>query len=400
MRTFSNRVGRIKISPAAALRRQARELRDAGRDVLVLSSGDLDFATPEHVVTAAYQAILRGETKYTNVDGTPEAKDAVRHKFRQQNGLDFTREEVIVCNGSTQALSNSLFALVGPGDEVIIPTPCWPTYIDQVELAEGAPVKVAGDARDGFKLTAEKLARAITGRTRCLIIDNPVNPTGAVYSREELAAIASVLLGHPNVWVLTDDLYEHVLFDNVTFATIAQVEPRLADRTVTINGVAKAYAMMGWRIGFAGGPADVIREMTKVQSQNTAGASSVAQAAAVAALTGPQQLVRERAAILAGNRGLIVDLINGCPGLSCARPQGTFYLMVSCAAVMGRKKPDGGVIASDRDFAAFLLDAANVVVVPGGDLYLSPYVRLSFARSSEFLTEAARRIKQACSNLK
>jgi len=392
-------MGRIAASPAAVLRRRARELRAAGRDVIELSSGDVDFATPAHVVAAAAEGARRGETRYTNADGTPELKDAVRAALRREHGLDFERDEIIVTAGSAQALFEALFATLAPGDEVIVPTPCWPSYVEQVRLADGTPVLLPCAPEHGFRLRPEQLEAAITARTRWLVLNNPVNPTGVTYSADELAAFAEVLHRHPQVWVLADGLYQHIVFDGGRAPTIAEVAPRLRERTITVGGVAKSYAMMGWRVGWAAGPAAIVREMTKIQSQTTSCASSISQAAALAALTGPQALLAERADVLAERRDAFVRLLSRCEGLACAAPEGTFYLFASCAGVIGRRTPDGRTIETDRDFAAYLLDNVDVAVVPGADLGLSPYVRMSFANPHAVLDDAARRIERACAAL-
>jgi aspartate aminotransferase len=394
--SFAPRTSRIKLSPASLLRSEVQARRAAGRDIIALNSGDLDFPTPDHVIAAAHAAALRGETKYTTVDGTPALKDAVRVKFRRDNGLDYGPDEVMVANGSTQVIFNAFFATVAAGDEVIVPRPSWEPYLDQVRLVGGEPVLVPCAQNNGFKLTPEDLDAAITRRTRWVVINNPNNPTGAVYSHAELAGLADVLLRHPSVHVLADDLYEHIVFDGRRCETIAAVEPRLKARTLTVNGVAKAYAMMGWHIGYGGGPAALIREMVKLQSQSTSAASSIGQAAAVAALTGPQDVLSERTAALARRRDAFVAHLNRCPGLTCPYPEGTFYLFVSCAGLIGTRTPAGKPIRSDRDVAAYLLEAADVAVVPGEDCGLSPYFRGSFAYASERLSEAGARIERAC----
>ena len=396
---FAPRTVRIAASPAAVLRRRARELRAAGRDVIELSSGDLDFATPVHVVAAAAEAARRGETRYTNVDGMPELKDAVRAAFRRQNGLAFAPEEIIVTAGSTQALFEALFATLARGDEVIVPTPCWMPYIEQVRLADGTPVRLPCAQNNGFRLRPDELAAAITPRTRWVVINNPVNPTGVVYPAEELTAIAEVLHAHPHVWVLADGLYEHIVFDGRRAPTIVEVAPWLKRRALTVGGVAKSYAMMGWRVGWAAGPAALVREMAKIQSQTTSCASSISQAAALAALTGPQEILAERAAVLQERRDAFVALLDACEGLMCTAPDGTFYLFASCAGVIGKRAPDGREIATDRDFAAYLLDRVDVAVVPGEDLGLSPYVRVSFANPMEVIEKAGGRIRRACAEL-
>jgi aspartate aminotransferase len=396
---LSPRTSRIEASPASVLRRRARELRAAGRDVIELSSGDLDFPTPDHVIAAANRAARRGETRYTNVDGTVELKDAVRETFRRQNGLAYERNEVIICNGSTQALANALFATLRDGDEVIVPAPYWAPYLAQVRLADGTPVLIRCPQNNAFKLNPEDLRAAITARTRWVVINNPVNPSGAVYTSAELSAIAAVLLDHPDIWVLADGLYEHIVFNGRSAPTIAEVEPRLKERTLTVSGVAKTYAMMGWRIGYAGGPAPLIGAMTNIQSQTTSGASSISQSAAFAALTGPQDLIAERAAILARRRDAFIASLNRCIGLSCPYPDGTFYALVSCAGLIGAKTPAGSRIETDRDVANYLLEAVDVAVVAGADCGVSPYFRASFAVPTERLAEAAARIERACAAL-
>jgi aspartate aminotransferase len=398
--TLSQRMSHIGASPASILRRRARELREAGRDIIELSSGNLDFATPDHVVTAAHAAARRGETRYTDVDGTTELKDAVRAALQRCNSLSYARDEVVICNGSTQALFNALLATLAPGGEVLVPAPYWAPYLDQVRLTGGTPVIVPCPQNNGFKLRPDDLEAAITARTRWLIINNPVNPSGAVYSAEELSAIAAVLLQHPDIWILADGLYEHIVFDSLHAPTMAEVEPRLKSRTLTVSGVAKTYAMMGWRIGYAAGPAALIRAMINIQSQTTSCASSVSQAAAVAALGGTQDLLHERASILRERRDLFVRMLNGCEGLSCEPPQGTFYLLVSCAGLIGKRSTDGSKIQSDRDLAAYLLDHADVAVFPGEDFGLSPYIRVSFANPQSTLEEAGRRLKHACEALR
>jgi aspartate aminotransferase len=399
MPALAPRMSGIHASPASMLRRRARELRTAGRDIIELSSGNLDFATPDHVIAAAHAAALRGETRYTDVDGTPELKQAVRAALLRDHHLTYAQDEIVITNGSTQALFNALLATLAPGDEVIVPAPYWAPYLDQARLAGGTPVVVACPQNNGFRLRPDDLRAAITPRTRWLVLNNPVNPSGAVYRREELAGIAEVLKQHPDIWILADGLYEQIVFESERAPTLAGIEPRLKPRTLTVSGVAKSYAMMGWRIGYAAGPAPLIREMIKIQSQTTSGASSISQAAAVAALNGPQDLLRQRALVLRQKRDRFVTLLNGCAGLACAAPEGTFYLMVSCAGVIGKSSPDGKTIRSDRDFAAYLLDHADLVVFPGEDLGLSPYIRISFANSPSTIEEAGRRMKRACEGL-
>jgi aspartate aminotransferase len=399
MPALAPRLNGIHASPASVLRRRARELRAAGRDIIELSSGNLDFATPDHVVAAAHAAALRGETRYTDVDGTPELKQAVHAALLRNHHLIYAPDEIVICNGSTQALFNALLATLAPGEEVIIPTPYWAPYLDQVRLCGGVPVQVSCSQNNGFKLRPADLKAAITPQTRWLIINNPINPSGAVYRREELAEIAGVLGQYPDVWILADGLYEQIVFDADCAPTLAEIEPRLKPRTLTASGVAKTYAMMGWRVGYAAGPAALIREMVKIQSQTTSCASSISQAAAVAALDGPQDLLGERIVVLRERRDRLVELVNDCAGLACAAPEGTFYVMVSCAGVIGKHSPDGRKIATDRDFAAYLLEHADVAVFPGEDFGLSPYVRVSFANPSSVLEDAGLRLKRACARL-
>ena len=399
MPALAPRLNGIHASPASLLRRRARELRAAGRDIIELSSGNLDFATPDHVIAAAHAAALRGETRYTDVDGTPELKQAVRAALLRSHHLSYAQDEIVICNGSTQALFNALLATLAQAEEVIIPAPYWAPYLDQVRLCGGVPVPVPCSQNNGFKLRPDDLKAAITPRTRWLIINNPVNPSGAVYRRDELAEIAAVLEQHPGVWILADGLYEEIVFDADCAPTLAEVVPRLKPRTLTVSGVGKTYAMMGWRVGYAAGPAALIREMVTIQSQTTSCASSISQAAAVVALDGPQDWLRERASVLRGKRDRLVDLVNDCTGLACVAPEGTFYLLVSCAAVIGKHSPDGRQITTDRDFAAYLLEHADLAVLPGEDFGLSPYVRVSFANPQSVLEDAGRRLKRACERL-
>ena len=393
-------VRRIAASPASRLRQQTRAMQDAGRDVIVLSSGDLDWPTPPHVVAAAHAAALRGETQYTNADGTPALKDAIRAKLARENSLDYRRDEVIVCNGSIQAMFSAFMATLEPGDEVIVPAPYWASYLDQVRLAGAIPVTLACAPDDGFKLRPRQLDAAITARTRWLVLNNPTNPTGALYSVSELAALAQVLLRHTQVRILADDLYEHFVYGGRTFATMAAVEPRLKQRVLTVNGVSKAYAMMGWRIGYAAGARELIEDMARIQSHTAACPSSIGQAAALAALAGPPDVVRERVALLSARRDLMVEMLDRIPGLSCAAPDGTFYVFPSCAGVIGTRTPEGAPIDSAGDFATYLLDSAGVAVLPGEDCGWSGHVRASFALAPERLREAARRLERACAALR
>ena len=395
---FAPRVGRIKHSPSNAAGQMVRELRAQGRDVIGLTIGEPDFPTPDNVKRAAAEAMARNETRYTTVDGTDELKEAVRAKFRRENGLDYARDEVTVASGAKQIVFNAIMATLAEGDEVLIPVPAWVSYLDITLVADGVPKPVECSEARGFKLIPEQLDAAITPRTKWLMLNSPSNPTGAVYSRAELEALAEVLLRHPHVWILSDDIYEHLLFDGREYATIAQVEPALRERTLTVNGVSKAYAMPGWRIGYAGGPAALIRNMAKLQSQSTSNPCSISQAAAVEALNGPQEIVRERARELQQRRDLIVPMLNEARGLTCSAPGGAFYAFFNCGGVLGRKAPNGRTVETEQDFALYLIE--NGVAGIQGEAYgMSPYIRFSFAIDLETLTEAGRRVQRACAAL-
>lgn len=396
---FAARMGRFEMSPSAATSQRARELRALGHDIIALSSGEPDFATPDHVIDAAYAAAKAGQTKYTTTSGTDELKKAAIAKFQQENGLEFGHDEMIVSAGAKQILFNVFMATLEAGDEVVVPAPYWISYVQIPQLAGARPVIVPCGADAGFKLDPEGLERAITPNTRWLMLNTPSNPTGAVYSRDELAALADVLRRHPHVGVVTDDIYEHVLFDGRKFATIAQVAPDLRDRTLTVNGASKAYAMTGWRIGYAGGPAELIREMIKVQSQSTSGPCSVSQAAAVAALTGPQDFVMERSQAFEHRRDLVLSMIRQAPGLTCDTPEGAFYLFPSCTSLLGRKTPGGQVLESSTDFVRHLMDEHGVATVQG-EAYGAPgHFRISIAAAESDLVRACERIQEACAAL-
>ena len=398
MSFFAPRLNRIKHSPSNAATQKVRELRAQGRDIIGLTIGEPDFPTPDNVKRAVVEAMARDETRYTTVDGTDEMKDAARLKFKRENGLDYGRDQITVANGAKQIVFNAMMATLTPGDEVIIPAPYWVSYLDMALVADGTPVAVACSEDNGFKLTPAQLEAAITPRTKWLVINSPCNPSGAVYSRAELAALAEVLLRHPQVWILTDDIYEHLLFDNREFATIAKVEPRLYERTLTVNGVSKAYSMTGWRIGYAGGSKDLIRNMAKLQSQSTSNPSSISQAAAVEALTGPQEYVHMRALEFQERRDVVVPMLNAAPGLSCRTPEGAFYAYPNCSRLLGLKTPEGKTIVNEQDFALYMLD--NGVAGIQGEAYgLSPYVRLSIATDLASLREACQRIQRACAAL-
>lgn len=378
---------------------RVRELRASGRDVLGLTAGEPDFDTPENIKEAAARAMQAGKTKYTDVGGTPELKAAIRSKFARENGLHYETNEIIACTGAKQAIFNALMCTVEQGAEVVIPAPCWVSYPDIVRLAGGTPVMVPCPASSGFKLTAEQLERAITPRTRWLLLNSPNNPSGAVFSRAELRALADVLLRHPHVLVLADDIYEHLTYDGREFATPAQVEPQLRERTLTVNGVSKAYAMTGWRLGFAGGPAALIKNMVKLQSQSTSSPNAIAQAAAVEALNGPQDFIARSREVFRQRRDMVVELLNEAPGVSCHRPEGAFYLFASCKGAIGRKTRQGGVIRNDMDFTMHLLDSQNIAVIQGDAYALAPFFRISFADCEERLREGCRRIRLACEEL-
>jgi aspartate aminotransferase len=382
-----------------AVSAQARALIRAGRDVITLAAGEPDFDTPDNIKQAAIRAIQDGKTKYTDVDGLPELKEAICAKFARENGLTYKPSQINVSPGGKPVIYNAMVATLSPGDEVIIPTPYWVSYPDMVFLAGGEPVFVATTAEQNFLLSPDDLEAAITPRTKWLILNSPSNPSGAAYTREALKAIADVLLRHPHVWVLTDDMYEHLIYGDFDFTTIAQVEPALYDRTLTMNGVSKAYAMTGWRIGYAGGPEPLIKAMAKVESQSTSNPCSISQWAAVEALNGTQDFIKPRAAVFETRRDLVVSMLNQASGLECPRPEGAFYVYPSCAGLIGKKAPSGQVIDSDGAFASALLDAEGVAVVQGEAFGLSPFFRISYATGTEILEDACTRIQRFCASL-
>jgi aspartate aminotransferase len=400
MSFLADRLRRIKPSPTIAMSDKAKELKAAGKDVIGLSAGEPDFDTPQNIKDAAKRAIDAGDTKYTAVDGTPALKKAIAAKFKRENGLDYAPSQIIVGTGGKQVLFNALLATVNAGDEVVIPAPYWVSYPDIVALAEGTPVAVTCPQNNGFRLRAEDLEAAITKKTKWLILNSPSNPTGAAYSAKDLRALADVLLKHPDVWVLTDDMYEHLLYDGFTFATIAQVEPKLYSRTLTMNGVSKAYCMTGWRIGYAGGPTELIKAMATLQSQSTSNPSSISQAAAVEALSGPQDFIPRNNAVFRERRDLVVDMLNKAEGIHCPRPEGAFYVYPSCAGAIGKRTPKGKTIENDTDFVQYLLEAEGVAVVQGAAFGLSPHFRISYATATEVLRDACTRIQRACAALK
>jgi len=399
MTLLSQRLGRIKPSPTIAVTQKAAELKAQGRDVVGLGAGEPDFDTPDHIKEAAKAAIDRGETKYTAVAGTLELRKAICAKFKRDNGLDYKPEQITVGSGGKQTIFNALMATLDAGDEVVIPAPYWVSYPDIVMLANGQPVIVPCPQENGFKLRAEDLDRAITPKTKWLILNSPSNPTGAAYTRAELKEITDVLLRHPHVWVMPDDMYEHVIYDGFEFATPAEVEPKLYERTLTLNGCSKVYAMTGWRVGYAAGATDLVKGMNNLQSQSTTHACSISQAAAVAALNGPQDFVAGNNAIFKERRDLVISLLKETTGLSCHTPEGAFYVYPSCAGVIGKTTPEGKKIESDDDFISYLLEAEGVAAVQGSAFGLSPYYRISYATSTEVLKEACSRIKKACDAL-
>jgi len=390
---------RIQPSQTLVVTAKARQLRAEGRDVIGLGAGEPDFDTPDTIKEAAIAAIREGKTKYTDVDGVPELKDAICAKFATENGLRYTRAQINVSPGGKAVLFNAFLATLSPGEEVIVPAPFWVSYPEMVRLAGAEPVIVPTREEEGFRLTPQALEGAITARTRWLVLNSPSNPTGAAYTAADLSALAAVLLRHPQVLVLTDDMYEHLMFDGARFATIAQTEPRLYDRTLTMNGVSKAYAMTGWRIGYAGGPEPIIRAMAAVMSQSTSNPSSISQYAALAALSGPQDFIATRAAVFQRRRDLVVAMLNAAAGLHCRTPEGAFYVYPSCAGVLGKRAPSGAVIGSDEDFSRELLEAEGVAVVHGAAFGLSPYFRISYAASDAVLEDACRRIQRFCARL-
>ena len=391
----AERLATIGVSEILKIGAHAARLKREGRPVIVLGAGEPDFDTPENVKAAAEKAIRAGQTKYTPLEGTPELKAAIVEKFRRENNLTYAMDEVTVSFGAKAVLYNAFMATLNPGDEVILAAPYWTTYADIVRIAGGTPVDVVCSEENGFRLAAEDLERAITPRTRWLLLNSPSNPSGAAYSQAQLRPVTEVLKRHPHVWLMSDDIYEHLIYDGLPFVTAAEIEPELKDRTLTVNGVSKAYAMTGWRIGYAGGPKPLIAAMAVVQSQISM-ASSVSQAAALEALTGPQDILLERRDAFQRRRDLVVDALNAIDGITCRRPEGAFYTFASCAGLIGRKAPDGTAIDGDSAFCRYLLEQHDVAVVPGSCFGLAPYFRISYAASEDSLREACQRIARAC----
>jgi aspartate aminotransferase len=393
------RLQRIKPSPSSMAGQHARMLRAQGRDIVGLTSGEPDFDTPAHIREAAYRAMNDGQTRYTDVGGTAALREAIRAKFARENGLDYGLDEIIVSTGAKQIIFNAIMATVDTGDEVIVPAPYWVSYPDITLLANGTPVIVETRAENGFRLQAEELERAITPKTRWLILNGPNNPSGANFTEADLHALADVLRKHPHVWILTDDIYEHLLYDGRRFYTLAQVAPDLKDRTLTLNGVSKAYAMTGWRIGYAGAPAALIKAMTKLQSQSTSNPSSVSQAAALAALTGPQDFVTQSRERFQARRNRIVQALNAIDGIDCASPEGAFYVFPKCADLYGLTLPDGSKLQNSEQWVLHLLNAQNLAVLQGSAYGVDTHFRISFAASDAVLEEGCRRIAQARAQL-
>ena len=400
MSIVAQRLSRIKPSPTNLLTGKVAELKREGRDIIGLGAGEPDFDTPDNIKTAAAAAIDAGQTKYTPIPGTLALREAICAKFKRDNGLDYTPDQVIVSCGGKQVIYNAFMATLDPGDEVIVPAPYWVSYPDMVLLAEGTPVFVDGIEENGFKITPEDLEAAITPKTKWVLLNSPSNPTGAAYTREEMKGLTDVLIRHEHVWVMTDDMYEHVVYDDFEFTTPAEIEPSLFDRTVTLNGHSKVYAMTGWRVGYGAGPVELIKAMTVVQSQSSTHTSSISQAAAVEALNGPQDFIASHNEMFKNRRDLVVSMLNQADGITCLTPEGAFYVYPSCAGTIGRTTPDGRQIEKDSDFCAYLLESEGVAVVPGVAFGLEPYFRISYATSDEALKEACKRIQRACGALR
>jgi aspartate aminotransferase len=397
---FSQRLGRVQLAASVQMTIKARALKAEGKPVITLTTGEPNFDSPRHAIEAAYQAALKGDTKYPPQDGTRELKEAIQRKFKRDSGLDYALDEIAVTNGGKQSIFNAIMATVDPGDEVVIPVPSWIAYAQMVELCEGVPVYVACPQNNGFKPRPEDIEAAITPKTRWLILNNPNNPTGACCSAEEMAAIAAVMRRHPHVWVLSDDMYEHLVFDGFRHATFAEVAPDLKGRTLTLSGVSKTYAMTGWRIGFAGGPKPLIKAMTVMQGQATAGVSTVGQAAAAAALDGPQEGVDVQIAAYKRRRDLAVEMLNASPGIACHKPEGAFYVFPNVAGCLGKTTTGGRVLHTDEDVCLALLEEQYVATVHGAAYQCSPYLRISTATADDDLLEGLRRIQTFCEGLR
>ncbi|MEQ1516575.1 MAG: pyridoxal phosphate-dependent aminotransferase [Usitatibacteraceae bacterium] len=399
MSFLADRLSRVKPSATIAISAKANALKAQGKNIIALSFGEPDFDTPDNIKEAAIKAIRSGDTKYTAVDGTPKLKEAIVAKFKRENGLTYTTKQITVGTGGKQVLYNAFMATLSAGDEVIIPAPYWVSYPDMVLLAEGTPVFVACTQETGFKMKAADLEKAITPKTKWVLLNSPSNPSGAAYTRAELKAITDVLVRHPHVWVMTDDMYEHLVYDDFKFSTPAQIEPSLYNRTLTMNGVSKTYCMTGWRIGYAGGPEQLIKAMGDVQSQSTSNPCSISQAAAVEALNGVQDFIPRNNAVFKQRRDLVAKMLNQAQGLNCHTPEGAFYVYPSCAGLIGATTPSGQTLKNDEDVCGYLLESQGVAVVHGAAFGLSPHFRVSYAASTEVLEEACKRIQKACAEL-
>jgi len=399
MSFIAERLNAVKPSATIAVTQKARDLKAAGRDVISLGAGEPDFDTPDHIIEAGKKALDDGMTRYTAVNGIPELLEAVSAKFKRDNGLDYGPDQIHVSCGGKPVIFNAIMATVDPGDEVIIPAPYWVSYPDIPLFFGGKPVIVNCPAENGFRMTPEQLEAAITPKTKWVILNSPSNPTGAAYTKDDLKGLAAVLERHEHVWILTDDIYEHLVYDDFEFHTIAQVAPELYGRTLTMNGMSKAYCMTGWRVGFAGGPTELIKAMTKVQSQNISHTAAVSQAASVAALNGSHDFIAEHNAVFKERRDLVVSMLNQANGLSCPTPEGAFYVYPSCAGTIGKKTPDGEVIETDEDFVTYILESEGVAAVQGAAFGLSPHFRISYATATELLEDACSRIQRACAAL-
>ena len=399
MSFVANRLSLIKPSPTIAVMQKSLDLKAEGRDVIGLGAGEPDFDTPAHIIEAAKKALDDGMTRYTAVNGITALREAIAAKFKRDNGLEYTVDEIAVGCGGKQIIFNAFMATLDPGDEVIMPAPYWVSYPDIVLLFEGKPVFVDCPAETGFRMAPEDLEAAITPQTKWLILNSPSNPSGAAYTRDDLKALTDVLMKHPHVWVMTDDIYEHIIYDGFEFSTVAEVEPGLKDRTLTFNGMSKAYCMTGWRVGFAGGPKELIMAMTKVQSQSTTHTAAVSQAASVAALNGPRDFIAANNKIFQERRDLVVSMLNQAPGLNCPTPEGAFYVYPSCAGTLGKKTPDGKVIETDEDFVTYILESEGVAAVQGAAFGLSPHFRISYATATDLLEDACQRIQRSCAAL-
>ena len=399
MNILASRLNRIQPSPTIAMSIKARELKAEGKDIIELAAGEPDFPTPSHIIEAAEEAMSRGETKYTDPDGTPALKQAVCDKFKRDNNLEYVTSQVTIGTGGKQVLYNALMATLNEGDEVIIPAPYWVSYPDMVLLAEGTPKIVECPLDKNFILQPEDLERAITPKTKWIILNSPSNPTGSGYTWDDMKKITDVLIRHPNIWVMTDDMYEHLVYDDFKFCTPAEVEPELYSRTLTVNGMSKAFCMTGWRIGYAAGPENLITAIRKIQSQSTSNPSSISQAASVAALNGPMDFLAKNNEVFKQRRDLVCSMLNQASGITCPTPDGAFYVYPSCAGLIGKKTPDGEVLKSDEDVVSYFLETEGIAAVHGAAFGLSPHFRISYATSTEALEDACQRIQRACTAL-